>query len=76
MSNGHIYMLQSNPAVTVLTDQTFARNDMTGTTFIVPFTIEFSGTPGSHNKRMSKAEVVFFKGELRTGIILCFVVKA
>jgi len=65
MSRGSIYMLQSNPDFTVLTEKIFARNEFSASTLIIPFKIEFSGTPGGYNKRMSKAEVLFFKGELR-----------
>jgi hypothetical protein len=66
-------MLQANPDFTVLTDKIFARNEISGSTLIIPFKIEFTGTPSGYNKRMLKAQVLFFKGELRTknSSILC-----
>ena len=64
MSKGSISILYANPDFTVLTDKIFARNEFSVSTLMIPFKIEFSGTPGS--KGMSKAEVLFFKGVLRT----------
>jgi hypothetical protein len=66
MSRGNISMLQSNPSFTVLTGRIFARNEFSVATLIIPFKLEFSETPGRYSKMMSKAEVLFFKGELRT----------
>lgn len=66
MSRGNMYILGENPDFRVLTDQIFARNDFTGGTLIIPFRVEFSNFMRNGNNRLSKAEILWLKGELRT----------
>src|SRR5436190_6637872 len=66
MSRGTIYFLGENPDFRVITDQIFARNDISGATIIVPYRIEFSSFRTNGKSPASRAEVLFAKGELRT----------
>lgn len=66
MANGNIYMLGSNPDFTVQTDKIFARNDNSFATLLIPFKIEFSGSLRVNETNFAKAEVILFKGELRS----------
>lgn len=64
MAGRNINMLQSNADFTILTDEIWARNEITSSIISIPFKIEFTGTPGY--KGMLKADVLFFKAEMRT----------
>ena len=64
MSSGNIHFLGENCRLMILADRKFVINEITSSTIIIPYKIEFSGSHNSSYPKIVKAEILSTKAEL------------